>query len=246
MADPLIVMEHIQKSYNVGGEEFLALQGVSLTIQQGEYVAIMGPSGSGKSTTMHIIGCLDIPSAGTYRLDGVDIAKLSDDQLAYLRSMKIGFVFQSFNLLSRTTAIENVELPLIYQGVAPRIRKMRAAEALEQVGLGNRLHHYSNQLSGGQQQRVAIARALVSDPSLILADEPTGALDTKSTEEILGLFQTLHDQGRAVVMVTHEADVAHHAHRIIAFRDGNVLSDTRNESVLRTAPSQVKEEVMPI
>ncbi|AEJ39597.1 probable ABC transporter ATP-binding protein [Sulfobacillus acidophilus TPY] len=223
---PVIYMEHIKKVYRVGQEDLWALRDVSFSVDPGEYVAIMGPSGSGKSTTMHIIGCLDVATEGIYRLDGVDVASLIDDELAHLRNQKVGFVFQSFNLLPRTTAVENVELPLLYAGVPPRVRREWAIEALIRVGLGHRLYHHSNELSGGQQQRVAIARALVGNPSLILADEPTGALDSHSSEEILGIFAELNQEGRTVVMVTHEPDVAHHAKRIISFRDGMVVSDT--------------------
>lgn len=232
-ARPIVMMEHIQKTYWMGQQAFPALRDVSLSVASGEYVAIIGPSGSGKSTTMHIMGCLDTPSAGVYQLDGYDVSTLSDDDLALLRNQKIGFVFQSFNLLSRTSAIENVELPMLYAGVPKKVRHERAQEALVQVGLANRMHHKPNELSGGQQQRVAIARALVTNPALILADEPTGALDSHSTDEILGLFQALHDQGHAIVMVTHETDVAQHAHRIISFRDGLVQSDEPNPHPLR-------------
>ena len=234
-------MEHIQKTYKIAGQEFPALRDMSLTVNPGEYVAIIGPSGSGKSTTMHIMGCLDRATDGVYRLDGVDVSTLSDDDLATLRNLKIGFVFQSFNLLSRTTALENVELPLIYSGISAKQRRELAIQALVEVGLENRQHHRPNELSGGQQQRVAIARALVTKPALILADEPTGALDSQSTEDILGLFQQVHDHGNSVVMVTHEADVAHHAHRIIAFRDGLVQSDTPNPNYLRRHESETEE-----
>lgn len=232
MTNALIVMDRIQKSYRMAGLDFMALRDVSLTIQPGEYTAIMGPSGSGKSTTMHIIGCLDTPTQGSYLLDGADVSLLSDDELAYLRSDKIGFVFQSFNLLPRTTTLENVELPLIYRGVPQRVRRQAATQALERVGLADHQHHRSNELSGGQQQRVAIARALVANPALILADEPTGALDSHATEEILGIFESLHNQGHAIVMVTHELDVARHAHRIITFRDGQVCEDRSNRNIL--------------
>jgi putative ABC transport system ATP-binding protein len=240
-SEPLIFMEHIQKTYKIAGQEFPALRDMSLTVNPGEYVAIIGPSGSGKSTTMHIMGCLDRATDGVYRLDGVDVSTLSDDDLATLRNLKIGFVFQSFNLLSRTTALENVELPLIYSGISAKQRRELAIQALVEVGLENRQHHRPNELSGGQQQRVAIARALVTKPALILADEPTGALDSQSTEDILGLFQQVHDHGNSVVMVTHEADVAHHAHRIIAFRDGLVQSDTPNPNYLRRHESETEE-----
>lgn len=240
-SQPIVLMEHIQKTYWMGQQAFPALRDVSLSVAAGEYVAIIGPSGSGKSTTMHIMGCLDTPSAGLYRLDGYDVSKLSDDDLALLRNQKIGFVFQSFNLLSRTSAIENVELPMLYAGVPAKVRHQRAQDALVQVGLESRMHHKPNELSGGQQQRVAIARALVTHPALILADEPTGALDSQSTEEIMGLFQNLHDQGNAIVMVTHELDVAHHAHRIISFKDGVVQSDVPNPDFLRRPAPAVQQ-----
>lgn len=234
--EALIRMESVVKVYFIGGQEFQALRGVSLTVEPGEYVAIMGPSGSGKSTMMNILGCLDKPTSGRYWLDGVEVSTLDDDQLAVLRNQKIGFVFQSFNLLPRTSALENVELALLYAGVRQQERRRRAIEALEQVGLGDRLQHRPNELSGGQQQRVAIARALVNHPRLVLADEPTGALDSQSSEEILALFQTMNDAGHTVVMVTHEPDVAQHAKRIIRFQDGQIVQDHLNEQ-RRAAPA---------
>ncbi|MCL6454290.1 MAG: ABC transporter ATP-binding protein [Alicyclobacillus sp.] len=222
----LIEMRNLARTYVLGDEVIRALDGVSLTIQQGEFVAIMGPSGSGKSTAMNMIGCLDLPTSGQYILDGYDVSGLSEDQLAELRNQKIGFVFQNFNLLPKTTALENVELPMLYAGVPARERRRRAMEALERVGLGNRLGNRPNELSGGQQQRVSIARALVNNPVLILADEPTGALDSHTTEDILRLFEELHAQGNTIVLVTHEDEVGRHAKRIVRFRDGRVESDT--------------------
>lgn len=232
----LIEMLDLEREYFIGGELVKALDGVSLTVVRGEFVAIMGPSGSGKSTAMNMIGCLDKPTRGTYRLDGFDVATLSDGELADLRNTKIGFVFQQFNLLARTTAVENVELPMLYAGVPSRDRRRRAIEALERVGLGARLHNRPNELSGGQQQRVSIARALVNNPVLLLADEPTGALDSHTTEEILQLFEELHTQGNTVVLVTHEAEVGKRAKRIVRFRDGRIETDSPVEDVQLTWP----------
>jgi len=218
----VIEIENVKKVYQMGETEVAALRGVSLAIEQGEMVSIVGPSGSGKSTLMNILGCLDQPSQGTYRLDGVDVHNMDDDDLATIRNKKIGFVFQSFNLLPRTTALDNVELPLIYAG-APN-RRERARQALEQVGLGERLHHRPNELSGGQQQRVAIARALASEPAIILADEPTGNLDSTSGQEIMNIFKRLNrEQGMTVILVTHDPDVAASADRTIHVKDGQVL-----------------------
>ena len=217
---------NVSKTYHMGAIAVTALAGVSLEIADGELVAIVGPSGSGKSTLMNILGCLDVPSHGSYRLDGQEVGQLGDDQLAEMRSRKIGFVFQQFNLLARTPAIEQVELPMIYAGV--RDRHARAMAALEAVGLADRAHHKPTELSGGQQQRVAIARALVNDPSLVLADEPTGALDTRTSAEIMGIFQRLNEEkGLTVVFVTHEPDIAYHTRRIIHLRDGLISSDER-------------------
>lgn len=225
----LIEMKNLVREYKIGDQVIQALNGVNLEIQTGEFVAIMGPSGSGKSTAMNMIGCLDKPTQGTYIIDGYDVSMLTDDQQAEVRNRKIGFVFQNFNLLPKTTALENVELPMMYAGVPAKERKQRALAALERVGLGNRIHNRPNELSGGQQQRVSIARALVNQPVLILADEPTGALDTKTTEDILALFEELHAQGNTIVIVTHEDEVGKHAKRIIRFRDGQVESDSMKQ-----------------
>ena len=225
----IIELNNITKSYDMGGaEEVHALQGVSLTIQKNEYVAIMGPSGSGKSTLMNIIGCLDTPTAGQYIFNGVNVSEMSDNELARVRNREIGFVFQTFNLLPRSDALHNVELPLIYAGKASAERRKKAQETLQNVGLGDRAHHKPNELSGGQRQRVAVARALVTNPSIILADEPTGNLDTKTGEEIMTLFEDLHQQGNTIILVTHEPDIAEHAHRIVRIRDGKVESDENN------------------
>jgi putative ABC transport system ATP-binding protein len=219
-----IQIVNVTKTYHMGTIEVTALAGVSLHIDGGELVAIMGPSGSGKSTLMNILGCLDVPSSGSYRLDGEEVGRLNDDQLAAVRSRKIGFVFQQFNLLARTPAIEQVELPMVYSGI--RDRRARAMAALEAVGLTDRAHHKPTELSGGQQQRVAIARALVNEPSIILADEPTGALDTRTSAEIMGIFQRLNrERGMTVIFVTHEPEIAYHTRRIIHLRDGLVTTD---------------------
>ena len=229
-AASVIEADGLGRHYELGGHLVRALDGVSFQIREGEFVAIMGPSGSGKSTLMNLIGCLDSPTMGSYRLAGTDVAGLDRDQLAAIRNRRIGFVFQQFNLLPRTTAQENVELPLIYSVVRRTERHRRAAEALAQVGLGDRVHHHPAQLSGGPQQRVAIARALVNRPILLLADEPTGALDTRTSEEILALFQSLNRQGLTIVVVTHEEDVAAHAGRVLQFRDGKLVADRANPS----------------
>ncbi len=223
----LIETVDLWKTYQMGAEEVHALRGVSIQIDRGEYVAIMGPSGSGKSTLMNLIGCLDTPSKGSYLLNSKQVSQMNDDELARIRNEEIGFVFQTFNLLPRATALHNVELPLIYAGVPAKTRSERAKEALDRVELTNRMHHRPNEMSGGQRQRVAIARALVNNPSILLADEPTGNLDTKTGVEIMALFERLYTAGNTIVLVTHEADVAAHAVRAIHIRDGQVEKDVR-------------------
>lgn len=225
----IIKLEDIRKSYFMGKQELKVLKGVSIDIMKNEYVALMGPSGSGKSTLMNIVGCLDSPTAGHYILNGLDVSKMPDDDLADVRNKEIGFVFQQFNLLPRLSALENVALPLVYAGMAKKLRLERAMEVLDQVNLTDRSHHKPNELSGGQCQRVAIARALVNNPSLILADEPTGNLDTKTSYEIMEIFGKIHEGGNTVVLVTHEEDIANHAHRVIRLRDGLVETDKRRE-----------------
>lgn len=227
----IIELENIRREYQMGEETINALDGVSLSIGENDYVAIMGPSGSGKSTLMNILGCLDTPSAGDYVLNGVNVSLMDDNELAAVRNREIGFVFQTFNLLPRSTALENVALPLIYAGKGKAERNSIAGEVLTQVGLGDRLSHKPNELSGGQRQRVAVARALVNNPSIILADEPTGNLDTKTSYEIMGLFADLHKQGNTIILVTHEEDIAAYAHTIIRLRDGNVETIEQNENI---------------
>jgi putative ABC transport system ATP-binding protein len=225
----LIEIRNLHRVYEVGTEQVHALNGVDLDIAKNEYVAIMGPSGSGKSTLMNILGCLDTPSQGSYKLKDNEIAKMSDDELARIRNQEIGFVFQTFNLLARADAMHNVELPLVYAGIRHEERRKRAREALDLVGLSDRMKHKPNELSGGQRQRVAIARALVNRPSIILADEPTGNLDTVTGEEIMGAFERIWQQGNTVILVTHEADIAAHANRVVRMRDGKIESDQQND-----------------
>ncbi len=233
-ASEIIRLEDIRRIYRVGNQEVRALDGVSLSVYQNEYVAIMGPSGSGKSTLMNILGCLDSPSSGHYILNGVDVSEMEDGELADVRNREIGFVFQSFNLLPRYNALENVALPMVYAGVPARERMERAAAALESVALSERMDHKPNELSGGQKQRVALARALINDPSIILADEPTGNLDTHTSIEIMRLFEEIHSRGNTVIVVTHEEDIAAYARRIIRLRDGRVESDMENKDYTKT------------
>ncbi len=246
----LIQIDHLVKIYQLGEVDVHALRGISLQVSKGEFVAIMGASGSGKSTFMNILGCLDKPTKGTYVLEGIDVGKLSKDELAAIRNEKIGFVFQGFNLLSRTSAIENVELPMFYRSISNKLRKSKAIEALGKVGLADRGYHYPNQLSGGQQQRVAIARALVNDPIIILADEPTGNLDSRTSVEVMGIFQELNLHGITIILVTHEPDIASFAKRQIVFRDGKIRSDRINSApklaseVLKEMPLMDEEEVL--
>ncbi len=227
----IIQIEHIEKKYVIGTEEILALKDVSLDIFKNEYVALMGPSGSGKSTLMNMLGCLDSPTSGKYILNNIDVSSMLDGDLAEVRNKEIGFVFQTFNLLPRNSALENVMLPLVYSGMPKKDRIVRASEVLNQVGLGNRMTHKPNELSGGQRQRVAIARALVNKPAIILADEPTGNLDSKTSIEIMALFEEIHANGNTVILVTHEEDIAQHAHRIVRLKDGLVEKDFMNENI---------------
>lgn len=227
----VIELESISRIYQMGAETIHALRFISTNILRNEYVALMGPSGSGKSTLMNIIGCLDTPSGGTYRLNAIEVSQMSDNELAEVRNKEIGFIFQTFNLLPRSTALENVALPLVYAGLSKAQRNERAMQTLEDVGLGDRMHHKPNELSGGQRQRVAVARALVNNPSIILADEPTGNLDTKTSEEIMILFEEIHRKGNTIIVVTHEEDIANHAHRIIRLRDGLIEADTPNSRI---------------
>ncbi|MBA2291688.1 MAG: ABC transporter ATP-binding protein [Gemmatimonadales bacterium] len=227
----MIVTRNLQREYIMGMERVRALQGVDLVIRRNEFVAIMGPSGSGKSTLMNMIGCLDTPSEGEYWLNGYRVSELDDDALARIRNKEIGFVFQTFNLLPRATALANVELPMVYAGVSSKERQERARTTLEQVGLGDRVHHRPNELSGGQRQRVAIARALVNRPSILLADEPTGNLDSSTSEDIMALFETLYQQGQTIILVTHEPDIAEHAKRQVVLRDGRVARDSSDPGI---------------
>jgi putative ABC transport system ATP-binding protein len=232
---PVIALIDVVKRYPMGGADVFALRGVSLIVERGDYVAIMGASGSGKSTMMNIIGCLDVPSKGHYWLDGVNVRNLDEQDLSRIRNRKIGFVFQSFNLLPRMSALANVELPLVYAGVRPKDRRSRAIAALQRVGLGERLDHQPNELSGGQQQRVAVARAIVTRPSLVLADEPTGNLDTVDSSEVLDVISGIHADGGTIVLITHEPEVAQRASRIVRLRDGEILSDERTKEYRRSA-----------
>ncbi|HCY77824.1 MAG TPA: macrolide ABC transporter ATP-binding protein [Ignavibacteriales bacterium] len=237
----IINIEHIAKVYQVGSEEVHALRDVSLKINKNEYVAIMGPSGSGKSTLMNMLGCLDTPTSGIYDFKGISVSEMTDNELARIRNKEIGFVFQTFNLLARSDAVHNVELPLIYAGVPSTERKERAKQALVDVGLGDRMHHKPNELSGGQRQRVAIARALVSNPAIILADEPTGNLDSKTGEEIMGLFHEIHEKGNTIILVTHEEYIAEHALRIVRLKDGLIEKD---ETVEKRFIPKVKASIL--
>ena len=239
---PLITLHDIGRKYVIGTEIIHALKSVSLTINKGEFVALMGPSGSGKSTLMNILGCLDTPTKGDYILNGINVSKMTDNDLADVRNKEIGFVFQTFNLLPRNTALDNVALPLIYAGVGRQQRQERARKNLENVGLGNRVDHKPNELSGGQRQRVAVARALINDPSIILADEPTGNLDTKTSIEIMGLIEDIHAKGNTIILVTHEEDIAMHAHRIVRMRDGLIENDYPNTNIQKVDRSRVVAE----
>lgn len=236
MEKPLIDIKEIGRKYVIGTEVIHALKSVSLNINKGEFVALMGPSGSGKSTLMNILGCLDTPSKGDYILNGINVSQMTDDALAEVRNQEIGFVFQTFNLLPRSTSLDNVALPLIYAGITKKERDKRATVALENVGLGNRVTHKPNELSGGQRQRVAVARALINNPSIILADEPTGNLDTKTSVEIMGLLEEIHSKGNTIILVTHEEDIALHAHRIVRMRDGLIENDYLNTDIKTVSP----------
>lgn len=230
--ETIISVEDLKKTYIMGSEEVHALQSITVDIAKNEYVALMGPSGSGKSTLMNLLGCLDSPSSGQYMLNGTDVSLMEDGELAEVRNKEIGFVFQTFNLLPRLTSLQNVALPLVYSGMSKKARLQKAQKALESVGLGDRVTHRPNELSGGQRQRVAIARAIVNDPAIILADEPTGNLDTKTSIEIMEIFEEIHKQGNTIILVTHEPDIAEHAHRIIRLRDGLVETDLKNENIV--------------
>ncbi len=240
--EPILKLSDISRIYKVGTETIYALKSISLSINKNEYVALMGSSGSGKSTLMNVLGCLDTPSGGDYFLNSIDVAGMSDNELADIRNRQIGFVFQTFNLLPRSTALDNVALPLVYAGVSREEREERALKVLQEVGLGDRVTHRPNELSGGQRQRVAIARALVTKPAIILADEPTGNLDSKTSEEIMALFQDIHSKGNTVILVTHEEDIARHAHRIVRLKDGLVESDGPNNNKIVMAKSIIINE----
>ena len=233
MPDKIIEIKGLKREFAVGSEIVKALKGVDVSVVKNEYLAMMGPSGSGKSTLMNLLGCLDTPTAGAYNLNGIDVSSLKDNDLAEIRNKAIGFIFQTFNLLPRLTALENVSLPLVYAGYNSEDRKIKAQDVLEKVGLGDRMDHRPNQLSGGQRQRVAVARALVNDPSIILADEPTGNLDSKTSLDIMRLFEEIHEMGNTLIVVTHEEEVASYAHRILRLRDGLVESDLNNENIVK-------------
>ena len=233
MPESIIEIKGLKREFLVGSEIVKALKGVDVSVMKNEYLAMMGPSGSGKSTLMNLLGCLDTPTAGAYNLNGTNVSSLKDDDLAEIRNKEIGFIFQTFNLLPRLTALENVSLPLVYAGYNSEDRKIKAQDVLEKVGLGDRMDHRPNQLSGGQRQRVAVARALVNDPSIILADEPTGNLDSKTSLDIMRLFEEIHEMGNTLIVVTHEEEVASHAHRILRLRDGMVESDLKNENIVK-------------
>lgn len=242
MSTKIIELDKINKTYIMGTEKIQALQSISLSVNQNEYVALMGPSGSGKSTLMNMLGCLDTPTSGEYKLRGQAISSLTSTDLASIRNKEIGFVFQTFNLLPRMTAWDNVALPLVYAGIGKKARMEKAAFALETVGLGDRMTHRPNELSGGQRQRVALARALVNDPAIILADEPTGNLDSKTSYEIMGIFEEIHSKGNTVILVTHEPDIAQYTHRIIKLLDGLVETDLVNQNIRKFDPSLLEEE----
>ncbi|MBT8218588.1 MAG: ABC transporter ATP-binding protein [Bacteroidia bacterium] len=237
----MIEIKDLKKTYIMGTQKVDALQSITMDINRNDFLALMGPSGSGKSTLMNLIGCLDSPTSGDYVLNGTNVSTMNDGDLAEVRNKEIGFVFQTFNLLPRLTALENVALPLVYSGLSKSAREEKAAKALDEVGLGDRMDHKPNELSGGQRQRVAIARAIVNDPSIILADEPTGNLDTKTSIEIMMIFEQIHDAGNTVIVVTHEPDIAEHAHRIVRLRDGLVESDQANTEVVRSSERQIKK-----